>query len=89
MELAGVVAGPTSTLIQHTGIDFRQIPILNLVTALVDKLPVNADAKVLLGGLQDLAKLGVKGILRCVIDALPVDVSLRIVLLSTSSAVYF
>ena len=77
--MAGItVAAPSLHLIQRTDIDLTQVPIVNIVTALVDKLPVDADVTVLPGSLEDLTKLNVKGILSCVVDALPVDISLSV-----------
>lgn len=74
---------------QRSDIDLTKVPIVNIVTALVDKLPVDADVKILPDGLQDLSKLDVKGILSCVVDELPVDVSLSIFPVPTSTAPSF
>ena len=73
------------TVRERSDIDLSQIPIVNLITALVDRLPVNADLKVLPGGLQELSDIDLQRVLSCVVDRLPVDLSLSVLPVPTSS----
>lgn len=52
-------------------LDLSQVPILSLVSALVDSLPVNAEVRI-------APDLDLNKVLSCVVDALPVDVGVAV-----------
>lgn len=54
------------TLNQAETFEIAKAPVFNIVSAIVDKLPVDVRTKVLPGGSSDLSKLDLKSIASCV-----------------------
>ncbi|KAJ5632502.1 hypothetical protein N7490_008841 [Penicillium lividum] len=92
------VATPSRTLAQREldialglNIDITTVPVLTVVTALVDKIKVDADVdiKLIPHAIEALVNvdLDLGGLLSCVVDELPSDVTAKLFTEATSTAV--
>ncbi|KAJ5778099.1 hypothetical protein N7520_001345 [Penicillium odoratum] len=92
------VATPSRTLAQREldialglNIDITTVPVLTVVTALVDKIKVDADVdiKLIPNAIEALANvdLDLSGLLSCVVNELPSDVTAKLFTEATSTAV--
>lgn len=67
-------------------VDLSGVSVLDIVSALVEKLPIDGAVNDLTGGLLDLTQVDVQAVLNCVTDKLPLSASVNLFPIPTTSA---
>ncbi|KAJ5623395.1 hypothetical protein N7490_012000 [Penicillium lividum] len=84
---AGTAAATHSHIAKRNiKVDLSGVSILDIVSALVDKLPIDGAVSDLTGGLLDLTQVNVQAVLNCVVDELPLSASVNLFPMPTTSA---
>jgi hypothetical protein len=84
---AGTAAATHSHATKRTvEVDLSGVSLLDIVSALVDKLPIDGAINDLTGGLLDLTQVDVQAVLNCITDELPLSASVNLFPMPTTSA---
>lgn len=71
---------------RNVEVDLSGVSILDIVSALVDKLPIDGAISDITGGLLDLTQVDVQAVLNCITDELPLSASVNLFPMPTTSA---